>query len=89
MSRFLDDFKARYGGVDCVMLWQSYTNLGVDNQNQIDQLRNMPGGVQGERPCGYIAEYRPFSNFALPKRSLKKNPHSGFIRIRGSGTMPV
>ena len=47
MGRFLADFEARYGGVDCVMLWQSYTNLGVDNQNQIDQLRNMPGGIAG------------------------------------------
>ena len=35
VDRFLEDFKLRYGGVDCVMLWQSYTNLGVDNRNQV------------------------------------------------------
>ena len=47
VDRFLQDFKQRYGGVDCVMLWQSYTNLGVDNRNQIDELRSMPGGIPG------------------------------------------
>ena len=29
------------------MLWQSYTNLGVDNRNQIDELRSLPGGIAG------------------------------------------
>jgi len=30
-----------------VLLWQSYTNLGVDEKNQIDLLRVLPGGVVG------------------------------------------
>lgn len=37
----------RYGGIDCVLLWQSYTNLGVDEKNQIDLIRVLPGGVPG------------------------------------------
>ena len=55
VQRFLDDLNARYGGVDCVLLWQSYTNLGVDERNQIDQLRVMPGGVAGLREV--VAEF--------------------------------
>ena len=30
-----------------MLLWQSYTNLGVDEKNQIDLLRVLPGGVVG------------------------------------------
>ena len=47
VDKFLGDFTQRYGGVDCVLLWQSYTNLGVDERNQIDELRAMPGGIKG------------------------------------------
>eukprot|EP00729_Bicosta_minor_P014599 gene14599-32424_t len=47
VPRFLADLEARYGGIDCVLLWQSYTNLGVDEKNQIDLLRVLPGGLVG------------------------------------------
>ena len=47
VGRFLADLEDRYGGIDCVLLWQSYTNMGVDARNQIDLLRVAPGGVAG------------------------------------------
>ena len=47
VKRFLADLDERYGGIDCVLLWQSYTNMGVDARNQIDLLRVAPGGVAG------------------------------------------
>jgi hypothetical protein len=47
VERFLADLDERYGGIDCVLLWQSYTNMGVDARNQIDLLRVAPGGVAG------------------------------------------
>ena len=45
VDRFLDDFDSRYGGVDGVLLWGSYPNLGVDERSQFDLLGDVPGGL--------------------------------------------
>jgi len=55
VDRYLDDLEHRYGGVDSVLVWQSYPNMGIDNRNQYDLLRDMPGGVAGVRQM--IAEF--------------------------------
>jgi formylglycine-generating enzyme required for sulfatase activity len=49
VDRFLDDLVKRYGGVDAVLVWPTYPNLGVDNRNQLDLVEAMPGGIQGVR----------------------------------------
>ena len=55
VDRFLDDLDKRYGGVDSVLLWPVYPNIGIDNRNQFDLLRDMPGGMEGLR--GMIADF--------------------------------
>ncbi len=49
VDRFLSETEGRIGPIDAVLIWHVYPNLGVDDRNQFDLLRDLPGGVPALR----------------------------------------
>jgi formylglycine-generating enzyme required for sulfatase activity len=43
VEKYLTDVRKRYGGIDSILIWPTYPNLGVDSRNQDQMIRDMPG----------------------------------------------
>jgi iron(II)-dependent oxidoreductase len=57
VDRYLDDLEKRCRGIDAVLIWPTYPNMGIDNRNQHDMIRSLPGWVAGVKPM--IADFHP------------------------------
>jgi len=49
VDRYLDDLDKRMGGIDSVLVWQSYPNIGIDDRSAYDLIGDLPGGVPALR----------------------------------------
>jgi formylglycine-generating enzyme required for sulfatase activity len=55
VDRYLDDLERRYGGIDSVLIWYVYPNIGIDDRNQTALARDLPGGLEGLK--GAVADF--------------------------------
>lgn len=46
-GRALAGIESRFGRLDSVLIWPGYPNIGLDERNQFDLMRDLPGGVAG------------------------------------------
>lgn len=56
VGKYLADVTHRYGGIDSVLVWPTYPNIGVDDRNTDQMFRDMPGGIDGVRRM--VADFR-------------------------------
>jgi gamma-glutamyl hercynylcysteine S-oxide synthase len=56
VDRYLDDLEARFGGIDSVLIWFVYPNIGIDDRNKTDLAHDLPGGLAGLK--GAVDDFR-------------------------------
>ncbi|MEI8115760.1 MAG: SUMF1/EgtB/PvdO family nonheme iron enzyme, partial [Bacteroidia bacterium] len=49
VDKFLDSVEKDFGRLDILVLWHAYPRIGLDDRNQFDFYREMPGGLAGIR----------------------------------------
>lgn len=47
INQFLETSKDLYGGDDAIGIWPTWPTLGLDQRNQFDLFRDLPGGLEG------------------------------------------
>jgi len=77
VETFLQEDHNAFGGYDSVVLWHAYPRIGVDDRNQFDFYRDMPGGLTGLRALVdrfHAAEVRVFLDYIPWDEGTRREP---------------
>lgn len=58
VDAWLDQGIREFGGYDSIVLWHAYPRIGLDQRNQFDFYRDMPGGLEGLRKIAQTFQAR-------------------------------
>ena len=83
VNAFLGHGRREFGGYDSVVLWHAYPRIGLDQRNQFDFYRDMPGGLSGVRDA-----VRQFHARGV-KVYIDYNPWDGGTRREGKPDIDV
>jgi hypothetical protein len=82
VDRYVNDVTARYGGIDSVLIWPTYPNIGIDARNQFDMIRDMPDGFaaavrqfQLRHNISVLLPYNPWDIGTRPEGASDADAH--------------
>jgi formylglycine-generating enzyme required for sulfatase activity len=84
VDRYLDDLEQRFGGLDSVLVWYVYPNIGIDDRNQTDLAHDLPGGLDGLKRAVDAFHRRGVKVFLPTKpwdHGTRENPESDWEAI--------
>ena len=81
-DEFLDRGQEQFGGYDQAILWQSYPRLGIDDRDQFDHYRDLPGGLGALREW-VKACHRRGTRVLITYNPWDRNARTGNSHLRG------
>ena len=90
VDRFLQSVEPRLGHLDSVLIWQVYPNVGIDDRNQADLLRDLPGGLPAVREL--VEDFHrhgtrvlfPYLVWTETTREPSPDPAAEYVSLLGS-----
>ena len=87
VDKYIKEITERYGGLNSILIWPTYPNIGVDNRNQFDWIRCLPGGLDGVKSMVKqfhvhgIKVILPYNPWDIGTRREKENDVETYSKI--------
>jgi gamma-glutamyl hercynylcysteine S-oxide synthase len=87
VDKYLNEITAKYGGLNSILIWPTYPNIGIDNRNEFDWIRCMPGGLNGVKKM--VAQFHkqgikvlfPYNPWDIGTRREPENDLKTFAKL--------
>jgi gamma-glutamyl hercynylcysteine S-oxide synthase len=93
IKKCLGRYEKEFGGVDIVLLWATYPQLGFDNRDQYTFYRNLPGGIRAlKKLCDeihamgkkFFIAYNPWDQIARNNGKTDEEELMSLVRETGA-----